>query len=136
MKVQKWIRPCLLQEHPRFLKDLLNLLINPSLDAYSEVLDVLLCHCAEVASVLYGERHPISKVCHGLRAFHERKHVVYLAQTKLLDSLNHHLGSDHEALLHFKSGSFRSLRAQKTFDEAKRTCLDFVASCETSSRSR
>jgi hypothetical protein len=121
------IRPCLLQEHPHILGQLLRLLVDPVLDPYAEILKLLLGLIASMASVVYGERHPISKLCHALQACCERKDVVYLAQRKLLDTYSHHLGKDHHTSLEFQS---TLLGLQVASQEAKRVCCEFITFCE------
>jgi hypothetical protein len=124
------IRPCLLQEDPSFVRLLLEILVEPGLENYAGIEKLLLDLIAGMTSVLYGERHPISKICRTLNALHGRKHVVYLARRKLLDTFDHHLGNDHYASLHARLDSLRSLGAQKTHDEAKQDSHDIIRLCE------
>ena len=120
------IRPCLLKENPSFITIFLGILVDPGLGCYPEVLNLLLYLVANMATIVYGKCHPISIMCHALQVFRERKNVACLAQRKLLDTLNHHLGDDHAEPMYLRTVIGRTLEAQEAHDEAKRACREAV----------
>jgi hypothetical protein len=120
----------MLKENPSFLTIFLGILVDPGLGLHPEVLDLLLHLVASMATIVYGELLSISVMGHALKAFREKKNVVCLAQRKLLDTLNHHLGHDHAESMYLQIVLSRTLETQKSHGEAKRVARESVTLCE------
>jgi hypothetical protein len=127
---EEMIRSCMLREDPHFFRELLKFLGGVSLSDEAKILRLLLNLIAGMASIVYGERHPISQGCHALRLLWKRKQAIYLAQRKLLDTYNRLLGDEYDGLLYIQSLLFRVLAAQKSHEEVKRSFREFIARCE------
>jgi hypothetical protein len=124
------IRPCLSQEGPNFCTDLLKFLAGESTGDYAEIARLLLDLIAGMASVVYGERHPISQVCHALHALWKRNQAFHLAQRRLKETCSRLLGDDHDSSLYIHLALFGRLSAQESLDERKRSWREFIARCE------
>lgn len=124
------IRPCLSQEDPNFCTNLFKFLAGELTGDYAEIARLLLDLTAGMASVVYGERHPISQVCHALHALWKRNQAFHLAQIMLKDTCSRLLGNDHAGSLYIHLALFERLSAQESLAERKRSCREFIARCE------
>jgi hypothetical protein len=124
------VRPLLLQESPDFITNLLSYLSMESLDPCPGVRMQLLHLISGMATVVHGNRHPISSVCQLLQGLHRKRDVMELTTKKLRDVLKHHLGQNHLASLAIQRKICEMLLPRDGDHDVERSLRELVRLCE------
>ena len=124
------VRPFLMQEPYRLLSTLLPLISRWYSSHYVRVVQHLLHLLSGMATLVLGERHPISNACRLLENLREKQYVTELTLRKLQDVLERCLGKGHPDSLVVQRTICDGLIDQRRYDEAERSLCDLVKICE------
>jgi hypothetical protein len=124
------VRPLLLQESPIFIKELLVYVWAESSAAHAGVKMQLLHLISGMATVVHGNRHPISTVCQLLQILHRKQDVIELTMRKLWDVLKHRLGHNHSASLRTQRKICEMLLPRDGDHDVERSLRELVRLCE------
>ena len=121
------LKPTLAQQHPRLLSSYLEQFYSPVYDAYPGVMQQLFHFSAELASLIFGERHPIVIFCRLLPRIENRLEILELCWRRLLDSFHAKIGVSHEEVLRAKLAFIGVLIERGKYDEAEQLLEFFLA---------
>jgi hypothetical protein len=113
------VLPCLQRQHPEFLRRLLYHISTKNMGNYPEICAQLIRQFSDVAAIILGQNHPVTKVCRLLQFFAKDQDIVILSMRKTLHAFERRLGSDHRICFNALDKICRTLLKYGRHNEAE-----------------